>query len=720
MSFGEPTAFSWSARPKTIVGLWLAVSVLLAVAGLSLGMKTVIPGPASKAALLSNPGERFATAAGIPRRDTLFLVLGPAGNTPPHTVLESARDELVGLLKTATGPSRERLFERVETVHHTQLEDDLYLSSDGSRTLIVAETAAPIERSSEELSALVPIVEDFRARRPGVLLSYVSQGTTDAELFALIHRDLDRSLIITLPITFAILLFAFGSVGASLLPLVVALVSLAGSLGAAAVLSHLFGAVNATASQLVVLLVLALGVDYSLFLVSRAREEKAAGRSHLEAIEIARRTTGLSIFWSGLTVALSLFGLFLMNDSILRSMALVSIVAVLYTLAGTLRALPSLLLLCERAIRPTERATGTHPFLRQLLKRSCQRPVLTLVISGALMLMLSTFCLRLRLGSTIEPGLLPRSLESARAYDILKESFPAVSGTDFSILLHGGDLTAPSNDEAVEELIEELQTSHPTVRGPIRVERGEANDTARYSFVALGSPNSPESREIVTSLRERLFVRHLGKASISGWLGGTLPVVVDDSKLYSVRTPIVFGAVLLLSMILLLLAFRSIVVPVKAIALNCLSAGASFGTLVIVFQLFDTAPWHYSVVESFVPALLFSVLFGLSMDYHLLLLSRTREAMQDGLSTREAIIQGIESCSGAITSAALIMVSVFSVLACLELPVMKELGVGLAVAVLLDATIIRSLLLPSSMVLLGRWNWYLPKFLEWLPRVRVE
>ena len=324
---------------------------------------------------------------------------------------------------------------------------------------------------------------------------------------------------------------------------------------------------------------------------------------------------------------------------------------------------------------------------------------------------------QLELGSTIEPGLLPKSLESSQTFATLERNFPKFSGTDFSVIIRGRDLESAQADEKIQAFVEDLQEHHNAVRGPVALERNAANDVARISFVFSESPNNPSARSLVDDLRARLFTKYFRLPEYSAYISGTLPFVIDDSRRYSERTPLVFQGVLGLSMIFLLVAFRSLVVPIKAVLLNILSAGASFGVLVIVFQFLEQSAWHYSVIEGFVPALLFSILFGLSMDYHILLLSRIQEAVREGHSTNEAVAIGIHSTSGAITSAALIMVSVFAVVACLELPVMKELGLGLAVAVLVDATLIRCMLLPASMVMLGRWNWYFPRWLSWLPAI---
>ena len=241
----------------------------------------------------------------------------------------------------------------------------------------------------------------------------------------------------------------------------------------------------------------------------------------------------------------------------------------------------------------------------------------------------------------------------------------------------------------------------------------------RFQYILPGDANSKPSHEFLHSIRDELIPQFLTPQGVEGNVSGNVPYVVDQSERYAERTPRVVGVVLVLSMVFLLLAFRSIAIPCKAVLLNLLSTVAAFGAMVAIFQWGIFGHWHFSVIEGFVPGLLFSILFGLSMDYHVLLLSRIQEEIHQGAATTQAVRIGIGSTFRTITGAALIMASVFVVAATLELPIMKQLGVGLAIAVLLDATVVRSLLLPASMVLLGQWNWYLPRWLRWLPQLKI-
>ncbi|MCB0321621.1 MAG: MMPL family transporter, partial [Bdellovibrionales bacterium] len=443
-------------------------------------------------------------------------------------------------------------------------------------------------------------------------------------------------------------------------------------------------------AQLVVLLVLAIGIDYSLFLISRIREEERGGKDYRSAVVVARSTTGVAILWSGLIVALSLCGLFLMGDTVLASMALVSIISVLVTVLGSVYVLPSILLLLGRRLEfgrlPILGSRKERPLLKSWwLRLSLEFPMRTVLALSVLFAALTYFALQLQLGSTVEPTLLPRTMQSYHAFQHLEREFPDFAGIDFSVIVWG-DRVDEHEDEGEFDEFYDVLNSYDSVRGPIYTEYSEDGSLLRMHFVALGWGNNPVNLNLIHDLRGEVFPKYFEPLGLSASVSGTLPFVVDDIDRYTQRTPTVFSVVLLLSLTFLLVAFRSIVVPIKAIVLNILSTLAAFGVLVLAFQKSGVPGWSFEVIESFVPPLLFSILFGLSMDYHVFLMSRVNEEFLRGKDTKAAVRSGIESTFRTITGAALIMVSVFVIIATLELPIMKELGFGLAVAVLLDAT----------------------------------
>jgi RND superfamily putative drug exporter len=702
----------WKRRPKTILVAWLFISAIFAFWGYSIELLTELPGPASTATLNKNVGEQIAREKGIPAHDNLVLILESELRTVEDAKFIAAKESLYQVLKSLKSTVNKAVFTNIRTQGHTIFEDDSYISVDKHHLLITANTTVTIDESANRLKTFPDTIDQWEKAHPDFTVHYLSAGTADNEVFEMINRDLHHSLLYTIPLTFLVLLYAFGSLVAAAIPLFFALVSLASSLGVSAILSHLFGPVSVTASQLVVLLVLAIGVDYSLFILSRVNEEFNKGVDYPSAIERARATAGVAVLWSGLTVALSLTGLLLMGDSLLTSMAFVSVLAVAITVIGSFNVVPSLLLLLGKKLywHAWKNHFPTTNIAKQCLTFVVRRPIFSLISSLAVLVLLCYSALDLQLGNTVEPRHLPTTLSTARTFEKIRSHFPDLAGTDFSIIVNSDDNLDLEESDALIELMDELLTLD-TVKGPLAIQKSPDGTTIRYNFVALGSSNDENNRDIITSLRTKLIPTYLTPRRISAYVGGTLPYVYDDVVRYQSRTPLVCGTVLFVSLVFLLLAFRSLVVPLKALLLNTLSTTASFGVMVLVFQSNYFSSLNYGVIESFIPPLFFAILFGLSMDYHVFLLSRIQEEFRATNNNELAISRGILATSGTVTNAALIMVSVFAIIATLELPLMRELGIGLAFAVFLDATLIRSVLLPSSMVLLGKWNWYLPKFL---------
>lgn len=725
----EPLRISLNTQclnnPRTTVTVWLCLCVLLGIVGVIIETRTVLPGPTNLHALFENAGERAAYSAGIPLRDTLIVVLESNHHSTADPKFLEARDALVQLLKELRAPGdAESIFDRVETAGYTIRGDEYFISANNRALLLRAEARSSIDRSADKLRGIPEALEEWRRRHHDFSLHYLSDGTVNNEMFDLIDADLHHSLIYTLPITFVILLLAFRSLAAACIPLLIAALSLVASLGLSALSSQIDGPISATASQLVVLLVLAIGIDYSLFLISRVREERHGGRTVRDAVLVAAEATGMAILWSGVIVAASLCGLFLMRDTVLASMALVSVISVIVTVLSAVFVLPSILLLLgERmewgrlSLSLWGRGCVHVPF--RWLSTAMTYPLRTTMLSVIGLMAVGAFTTQMKLGSTVEPLLLPQSLQSHHAYEALRTAFPNLDGVDFTIAFWGDSLPEAEESDSFQELLDHI-AAIDGVQGPIAIDRSEDGQVARYHFIALGSSNAPRNRDLVHMLRNELLPQAMGTLGVHYALGGILPFVVDDIDRYSERTPQVFGAVLALSFVFLLLAFRSLAIPLKAMGLNILSTLAAFGTLVLVFQFSGIERLNTPVIESFVPALLFAILFGLSMDYHVFLLSRVTEEYRAGHPIELAVRLGIERTFGTITSAALIMVSVFLVIACLELPIMRQLGFGLAVAVIIDATLIRCLILPSTMLLLGRWNWYLPCWLSRLPRINIH
>lgn len=678
---------------------------------LAYGTLTTIPGPDSKETLLTTEGDLESAAHGIYRTDTFVCILASQAHDVTDSLAISARENLVRLLKDAIDSDGGKIFNSVRTLGHAWSRDDIFVSDDNHRLLILAESAKSVDLSPLQMKKLQPQLESWKSRHPSFTLLYSSSGIVNNELFSLINTDLDTSLKYIVPVTMGILLWTSGTVGVALLVLVITGLSLISSLGIAALMSHCIYPVSATAAQLVVLIVMAIGTDYALFYISRFRYERNSGASTEQGLIRTCSTTGIAVFWSGITVAASLTGLMLTGDPILTSMAAVSIVAVAVTLVYTNKCLPAMLMLFEgyvefgriRQAAPVRGIEQSH-----WVTWSIRHPLKALAVSLACLLSVGYFCTRMNLGSTMQPAFMPLKMQSRQAFDALVAHFPEVTGTDFGIVLHTDGPAFMQDDDLFEPFFDALNLEE-RVHGPLAAHWSIDRTTVRYDFKVSGTSQDTENRNLVERLRKEIIPAYLTPMGVRGYLVGKLSYDIDQEDFHRKKIFVVIVSILGVSLIFLMFAFESIVVPIKAFLLNTLSAASAFGVLVLLFQEYG---WRYGMVESFVPALLFSVLFGLSMDYHLLLLSRVRECVHEGLETERAVARAITDTYGVISGAAIIMTSVFVVISFLELPVMRQLGIGLACAVVLDATIIRCVLLPSSMVLLGERNWYMPNVMK--------
>jgi RND superfamily putative drug exporter len=619
------------------------------------------------------------------------------------------------------------------------------ISPDGSTVQVVGNI--PGERAEVE-RRLVPvpaIIDTTRANLPSAQVHVISSTFINRDINQLINDELDGSLKLTIPITFLILLLAFGAIVGAIVPLLLAVTSLAAAYGFLAIYSQTVGAVSPNASQLVILMGLAVAVDYSLFMITRFRTERRAGRSVLAAIETSSSTAGRAVFFSGIAVVISLGGLLTLGISLFTSMAVGTMAVVLVSVIGSLTFLPATLAIvgdrvnlgrpitwlprllgARGALEGIERRAARPPgsgFWARLVNAVMSRPVVMTVLSAALLIAIAMPVTRLRTGTTEITGL-PSSIDGIAAIKLVNEKFPFGQNVRLDVVVTGAD--RPEVQAATAQL-EDRILAIPGVSGP-PTGRPSADGTARLlSFQLSGGRNDEANRAIVREVRAELRPEIFGPLESSGarmYVAGQAAATMDIVGIYSDATPRIFAFVLGLSFLLMLIAFRSIVIPIKAILLNLLSTAAAFGVMVLVFR----EGWFADqlgivpggVIESWVPIFVFTILFGLSMDYHLFILTRIKEARDRGLDSRAAVARGISVTSGTITSAASIMVVVFAVFVTFSFVFIQQLGLGLAVAVFIDATLIRSVLLPATMTLLGDWNWWLPRWLAWLPHVTIE
>ena len=548
------------------------------------------------------------------------------------------------------------------------------------------------------------------------------------------QKDSEQGEIIGVPIALVILAAVFGAIGATLLPVALAIIAIAASLGVVSLIGEALN-MHVFTFNIITMIGLAVGIDYSLFIVSRYREERRAGQEKVEAITTAGRTASRAVFFSGATVVFALLGMLIIPHSAFFSLGLGAILVVILSVAASMTLLPALLSVLGDFVnrfrvpffgRPPsdvainlveESAGGVWDRISYTVMR---RPVVSLILGGGLLIAAAVPYVTINT-STSGVSTFPADLRVTKGFVALQEEFGASLSSPAQVVIDG-----QIDGEAV-------QTALATLRADVAADDGfglpsldvnDAGDFAVLNVPVAGDPESEPIREAVARLRDEYVPAAFASAGVAVLVGGQTAEDLDFVDLTNRYQPIVIALVLALSFGLLTLVFRSIVVPLKAIVLNLLSVGAAYGLLVLVFQhgvganLFGFE--ETDGLQPWLPLFLFTILFGLSMDYHVFLLSRIRERYDETGDNTESVAFGVRSTAGLITGAALIMVAVFGGFAAGDLVQLQQMGFGLAVAVLIDATIVRTVLVPASVKLLGDRNWYLPSFLEWLPDLRVE
>jgi RND superfamily putative drug exporter len=548
-------------------------------------------------------------------------------------------------------------------------------------------------------------------------------------------EDLGKDLQIGLPVAALVLVVVFGALVAAGLPILLGIISIIGAMGLTAIVAGL----TPTSDSVIVMITmigLAVGIDYALFVVERYREERRHGKVKEEAIDIAAGTAGKAVLFSGGTVILALMGMFLIPVSVFHSLAAGAILSVVVAVAATQTVIPALLRLLgdkidwprkrrydDAAIQAAQRRydheTIHAGFWGRVTKGVMAHPVITLVIAVTILLGLALPVLDIKTG---QPGTetLPDS-DVKTGYEILADEFSAGNTAPVYIAIDGA-VDDPAVVTGTQELVEALAGDHRY--GLAAVTQAPSGDLTLVTVPMTIDPNSDAAYQAVRSLRSDTIPAAYGERADDVYVTGNSAGTEDFNATMTAYTPIVYAFVLTLSFLLLMVAFRSVVVPLKAIVMNLLSVGAAYGALVAVFQkgyLADTLGLQQAEsIAPWIPVFLFSILFGLSMDYHVFLLSRIREHFDQTGDNDASVAVGLQSTAKIITGAALIMVAVFAGFATGRMVEIQQVGFGLAFAVFLDATVVRSLLVPASMKLLGDRNWYLPRWLGWLPKVNLE
>jgi RND superfamily putative drug exporter len=601
------------------------------------------------------------------------------------------------------------------------------ISTDRHSALVQFDVKGKPEDADRKIAPIMKAVDQAQAGNPSTIIAEFGEASANRAINDRFGADMNRAEYTSLPLTILILMLAFGAIVAAGLPVLLAFSAVLAALGMNLLASHLLPTDEQTVSAIILMIGMAVGIDYSLFYLRREREERYAGRAPHDALLTAARTSGQAVLISGATVLIAMAGMFVSGNSLFSTIGLGTMIVVLAAMVGSLTVLPAVLhrlgdkvdKLRIPIIRGRPRDDG--PWGR-FITRVLERPVLATVLSaGALaVLALPAFTMHTKLPMFTD---LPRELKIMRTYDRIQAAFPG-SQTPAQVVVKADNVTSPRMQNAYA-LFRERALATGELFSPFTVTVNPDKTVAVIDFAIAGNSDNAASIRAMHTLRDTVIppiAERLPDVEVatSGVTAGTW----DFNQQMKHRLPWVFLFVLGLAFVLLLMTFRSLVIAGKAVALNLLSVGAAYGILVAVFQ----HGWGAGIfgfhtngaIVSWLPLFLFVILFGLSMDYHVFILSRVKELHDAGETTENAVRLAITRTASTVTSAAIIMVAVFGLFATLSLIQFEQMGFGLAVAVLLDATIVRGILLPAAMKLLGEWNWYLPTWLEWLPPLSPE
>jgi uncharacterized membrane protein YdfJ with MMPL/SSD domain len=710
-------AAHWSAEHrKTAIFGWLAFVVVAVMVGQAVGSKMIHDADLYSGE--SHRAEQTLYDAGMRPNDEHLLI--------QSKTLTINDPEFKGAVEEAA--TRLSRTEDVKNVA-SPLTGDAPISADQHSALVDFEITGDSLEAAKRLDPAKEAVSEIQNAHPQLRVEQFGNVSSNKELNDTFTSDLAKAELLSFPLTLLILIIAFGALVAALVPLLLGATTVIAALGLVALPSHL-SPIDSNLQSVILLIGLAVSVDYSLFYLRREREERAAGRSERSALEVAAATSGRAVLISGLTVIAAMAGMFLTGDKTFVSFAEGTILVVAIAIASSLTVLPAVLAwLGDRVdkgsiplLRRYRRPGGQSRFWSGLVNRVMRRPWLAIVLAGGVLLALAVPAFNMNIAVTTTDDL-PQDLAVVQTFDRVRDAFPAEAVT-VDVAVKADDVRKGPAAAAIADLRSQADGNLELLQGT-EVAYSKDGTVALLTIPTEGSGNDDQSNAALDVVRNDLVPATVGKvdgATVN--VSGSAAQSKDFKDLVSDRLPLVFGFVFALAFVLMLVTFRSIVIPIKAILLNLLSVGAAYGVLVLVFQdghgegLLGFS--SNGGITSWLPLFLFVILFGLSMDYHIFILSRVREAYRSGMSTTEAIRHGISTTAGTVTSAAVVMVVVFSVFVTLSFLDFKEMGVGLAVAVLIDATIVRGVLLPASMKVLGDWNWYLPSWLEWLPQVGSE
>ena len=708
----------WSSLHwKTAAFGWIAVAVAVVAAGSAVGAKEMkswaITNGDSRRAEQILDGANFR----IPARESVLV------QSQTTTIADAAFVSAVaGVVQTLS--QQPNVTNIVSPVDHPGAG---LVSRDRHSALVQFDVRGKLDDAQTKIAPILAAVDQAQAGNPSVIIQEFGQASADYQLGKRFDGDMTRAEYTSIPLTLVILLVAFGALVAAGLPVILAFSAVLAATGVNALASHLVPTDEQTLSAIILMLGMAVGIDYSLFYIRREREERHGGAAPHDALLRTARTSGQAVLISGSTVLIAMAGMFISGNSLFTSIGLGTMIVVLASMIGSLTVLPALLHRLGDGVDRLRiplfrgRPRDDGPWAR-LVGRVLERPLLWAVVSGGALALaaLPASTLRTKLPNLTD---LPHDLKIVRTYDRIQRAFPG-SQTPAVVVVKAPDVTSPQMQHAYT-LFKERALATGELFAPFTVTVNPARTVARIDFAIAGNGTNGASVAALRTLRDTVIPPIASKLPhTEAFVTGTTAGTSDFNHQMRARLPYVFLFVLGLAFLLLLLTFRSVVIATTAVALNLLSVGAAYGVLVMTFQY----GWFANVlgfqsngaIVSWLPLFLFVVLFGLSMDYHVFILSRIKELHDRGVSTDEAIKLGITRTAGTVTSAAIIMVAVFGLFATLSLIMMQPRGFGLAVALLIDASVVRAVLVPATMKLLGERNWYFPHRLEWLPSLSPD
>ncbi|PNG23467.1 MMPL family transporter [Streptomyces cahuitamycinicus] len=710
-------AGGWSARHRwAAVGIWVLFVVLAMGLGSAAGRVDVKDSDQLKGE--THTAARIIEDAGIDEPASENVLIQAKGGDLKATDAEF-RDAVDAVVRAVEGTGR---VTEVASPYDTKT-----ISKDGRSALVQFDMRGEPDTAGERVEPVLKAVEGVQQDHEALRIEEIGGASMMKTFDDAFGDDFKKAEYSAVPVAFGILLIAFGALVAALLPVVLAITAIMATMGLMGVVSHVMP-MSDTANSVMLLVGLAVGVDYCLFYLRREREEREAGRDAQTALRIAAATSGRAIVVSGVTVCVAMAGMLFTGLAEFEAMGLASLMVVAVAMVGSVTVLPALLSLLGGRVEK-----GRIPFLRRrkrsgggqdsrfwtaVLRRVLARPVIAVAVATGALLAIAAPALGMKTQQLTLDQEFGDSLPIVQTYNRLNEAFPGGS-EPAEVVVKADDINAPEVKSALADFRDRAISSGAS-RGPVEIKLHDAQNVAFVYVPLVGGSDQDKAGASLDKLRDEVRPATLGRvdgveAPVTGQVAGSKDF---NDQLAGAVVP-VFAFVVVFAFALMLLSFRSLTIAITSIVLNLLSVGAAYGILVAVFQ----HGWGASLVGAegvgaiitWLPLFLFVILFGLSMDYHVFVVSRIREARLRGLTTKDAIRHGVVTTAGVVTSAAVIMVAVFAIFGTLSMQSMKQMGVGLAAAVLIDATIIRGVLLPAVMALLGERNWYLPKWLHRLP-----